>query len=145
MASLLKRFLCLFTPLPLDVKLGTGGRVDQKIGSKNLPFNWVCLALSSEFSPTRLWSKEFSGPARFPKGISPVQLIFQSSLCSLWLLSEAGTLGISESNRTVCVCKVFMSSSVSCRHSQTCCQLRVWDVLEKTVILGRSRTKELLK
>lgn len=123
MASLLKRFLCLFTPLPLDMKLGTGGRVDQKIGSKNLPFNWLCLALSSLFSPTRLWSTEFSGPAHFPKGISPVHLIFQSSVCSLWLLSEAGTLGLSESNRTVCVCEVFMSSSVSCRRSQTRCQL----------------------
>ena len=29
--------------------------------------------------------------------------------------------------------------------SQTCCQLHVWDALEKTVILGRSWTKKLLK
>lgn len=52
-----------------------------------------------------------------PKGSRPVQLISQLSLCSFLLLSVAGPLRLSESNHTVCACKVFMPSAASGRPS----------------------------
>lgn len=97
------------------MKLGLGEGW-PKLGSKNLTHDEADLGLPSLFSLTRLPRTKFSGPALSPEGSGLVQLIFQLRLCSFWLLSVAGALGLSEGPHSVCLQSVY-ASAVSRRHS----------------------------
>ena len=68
-------------------------------------------AQSSQGQPTSPRAAELSSSSPSPR------------LCSFWLLSVTGTLGLSESNRTMCVCKVFMPSTSHAdihKHTASC-------------------------
>lgn len=96
------------------VKLGLGEGW-PKLGSKNLTHDEADLGLPSLFSLTRLPRTKFSGPALSPEGSGLVQLIFQLRLCSFWLLSVAGALGLSESTpqcvSAKCLCQCSLTQT----------------------------------